>query len=823
VNLGVTTSQTVVVGNLTLTLSAVDTFENVTGGGLNDTLTGNVQGNVLNGGGGNDTLIGLAGDDTLIGDLGNDSYVFKTDSNLGTDTLEEAAGGLDTLDFSTTTSSGVTVNLAVATVQVVNANLSLILGADNLFENASGGALADLLTGNALANTLTGNAGDDSLAGLAGNDTLVGGLGNDVYLFVVNSALGTDTLNDSAGGTDTLDFSGTTDLGVTVNLGTTTAQVVNANLSLVLGLSTAFENLVGGLLNDTLTGNTLANLLQGNSGNDTLAGLAGNDTLAGGTGDDTYAFAATAALGTDTLQEAAGEGTDLLDLSLTTQAVAVNLGLATTQVVNANLSLTLNAIDTFENATGGSQNDTLTGNGVANRMVGGGGNDTLIGLAGDDTLIGGLGNDSYLFATDANLGTDTLDETAGGVDVLNFAATTTLGVTVDLGLATTQVVNANLSLVLGAGNTFESALGGALGDLLIGNALANTLTGNDGDDTLVGLAGNDTLTGGLANDRYLFAANSALGSDTLNETAGGTDTLDFSGTTTLAVTVNLGTTTTQVVNANLSLVLGLATGFENILGGLLNDTLTGNALDNLLQGNAGNDTLIGLAGNDTLAGGTGDDGYVFAANAALGTDALIELPGEGVDLLDFGTTTVGVTVDLGTTATQTINANLSLSLSADDVFELLIGSAAADTLTGNLLDNVIFGGAGNDTILGGAGRDILFGGNGADSLDGGDEEDIVAAGLTTYYSETTKVLNRAAIVAIRGEWSRLDLAYATRITNLRNGGGLNGSSKLNSTTVLTDSISVFDTLTGGLALDWFWQFTGDVVTDLHNGGTETVN
>ena len=366
-------------------------------------------------------------------------------------------------------------------------------------------------------------------------------------------------------------------------------------------------------------------------------------------------------------------------------------------------------------------------------------------------------------------------------------------------------------------------LGGAWGDLLIGNALANTFTGNDGDDTLSGLGGNDTLTGGLGNDTYLFAANSALGADTLNEAAGGSDTLDFSGTTALAVTINLGTATSQVVNTNLSLVLGLATALENVIGGLLNDTLTGNALDNLLQGNAGNDTLTGQAGNDTLAGGTGDDGYVFAANAAQGTDALVEQPGEGVDLLDFGTTTVGVTVDLGTTAVQAVNANLSLGLSAGDVFELLIGTAAADSLTGNSLDNVIIGGAGNDTLWGGAGRDILFGGAGADTLDGGDDEDIVAPGLTTYYSETTKVLTRPAIQAIRDEWSRLDLPYATRISNLRNGGGLNGTSKLNSTTIQTDGSSLFDTLIGGLALDWFWQFTGDVVSDLNEGGAETVN
>ena len=95
-------------------------------------------------------------------------------------------------------------------------------------------------------------------------------------------------------------------------------------------------------------------------------------------------------------------------------------------------------------------------------------------------------------------------------------------------------------------------------------------------------------------------------------------------------------------------------------------------------------------------------------------------------------------------------------------------------------------------------------------------------GLTTYYNESTKVLDRTAIKAIWEEWTRIDLAYANRITNLKNGGGLNGSSKLNTLTVLTDGAPI-DTLNGGLALDWFWKFTGDVVGDLNTGGTETVN
>ena len=835
-DLSLATAQ-VVNANLALNLQNGSVFDNATGGDGNDILLGNALFNVLTGGAGNDSLNGAAGndslvgglgDDTLAGGIGNDSYFYNANTALGSDILVELAGeGLDLLSFASTTTNAVTLNLGLTTTQaVVAGNLNLTLSAAETFENITGGSLADTLTGNSLANTLIGGPG---------NDTLVGGAGNDLYSYSTSSALGVDTVVELAGaGVDTLDFSQTTTLAVAVNLGLTTTQVVNANLSLVLNASDTFENALGGSLNDTLTGNSLANSLVGNAGLDTLVGGAGNDTLDGGLGNDslaggadndTYLLDADLVLGTDTVTELAGEGVDTLDFTqTTTKTIALNLGQTTSQTVTAsNLTLTLNAADTLENVIGGTLNDTITGNAVANRLDGNAGNDTLQGLAGDDTLIGGLGNDSFVFNTGSPLGTDTLDESAGGVDTLDFSTSTTLGVTVNLAVGSVQVVNANLSLILGANNTFENANGGALADVLVGNALANTLNGNAGNDTLTGAEGNDSLTGGLGDDTYLFAANSALGTDTLNESAGGTDTLDFSGTTSTAVTINLGNVASQVVNANLSLVLGLATAFENAIGGGGNDSLTGTTLANVLTGGAGNDTLIGLAGNDTLAGGLGDDSYPFAANAALGTDRLVEAAGEGLDLLDFGTTTVAVTVNLGLTTTQVVNANLSLTLSAGDAFEMLIGSSVNDTLTGNTLANVIFGGAGNDTMVGLAGRDLLLGGTGNDSLNGGDDEDIVIGGLTTYYSESTKVLDSNAIKAIWNEWTRVDLAYANRITNLRNGGGLNGTSKLNSLTVLTDSTTMLDTLAGGLALDWFWQFAGDSISDLNNGGTETLN
>ena len=122
-------------------------------------------------------------------------------------------------------------------------------------------------------------------------------------------------------------------------------------------------------------------------------------------------------------------------------------------------------------------------------MTGGGaGNDTLIGGAGNDTLTGGADSDTYVFDTDLALGTDTLDESGGGAaDTLDFSATTTRSVNVNLSNSAAQVVNAGLTLVLMSADTqFNNVIGGSLTDTLTGNSRVNALTGGGGNDTLSG-------------------------------------------------------------------------------------------------------------------------------------------------------------------------------------------------------------------------------------------------------------------------------------------------------------------------------------------------
>ena len=143
--------------------------------------TGNAGDNVLQGNSANNTLTGLDG---------NDTYRFLANTALGTDTITETTtGGIDNLDFTGTTAA-VNVNLGIATSQTVNSRLKLILSANNVIENATGGTGNDRLTGNTLNNTLNGGSGNDQLQGLGGDDTLWGGAGNDI----LNGGIGNDSL-----------------------------------------------------------------------------------------------------------------------------------------------------------------------------------------------------------------------------------------------------------------------------------------------------------------------------------------------------------------------------------------------------------------------------------------------------------------------------------------------------------------------------------------------------------------------------------------------------------------------------------------------------
>jgi Ca2+-binding RTX toxin-like protein len=196
-------AKTTAVVTITDTLSS-DTTTTLPATVENLTLTGtaNINGTGNNG---NNILKGNTGNNILTGGDGNDTYRYAVTQVLGTDTIvETATGGIDTVDFTGTTTT-VKLNLDQTTQQTVVTNrLNLILS--NSIENITGGSSNDTLTGNSLNNTLKGGSGTDVLNGGVGNDILIGGTGNDT----LTGGAGSDrfTFNSRSEGIDKItDFS----------------------------------------------------------------------------------------------------------------------------------------------------------------------------------------------------------------------------------------------------------------------------------------------------------------------------------------------------------------------------------------------------------------------------------------------------------------------------------------------------------------------------------------------------------------------------------------------------------------------------------------
>ena len=631
-------------------------------------LTGSAVANVMTGGRGNDILIGNGGADVLSGGQGNDLLA------VSSTTFRRIVGGTgsDTLRLDGT---GLSLNLTtLRDNRIVDVEMIDITGSGNNTLTLNHREVVNI-SGESNRLLVRRNVGDVVNIGLGwaqGADQILGGI---AYHILTQGAatlgievtrtgglvqlLGSTLTVTGSALADTVSVSAATNVTVTLNgvgmdfaPASVTAIVVNGYngddtitaISLKIGhaftanggngndILTVLPAVLNGV---TLNGDADNDTLTGGGGNDRLTGSSGNDLLIGGFGNDSYDFGpATGSLEADSVTESSNSGIDTLNFSSITTNVIVNLTLPTIQAVHTNRTLKLNLGTTLENANGGSGNDALGGNTLANTLIGNGGNDAFYGGLGSDVLLGGPGNDTYHFspATGTPEADSVTESTNAGTDTLSFAGITT-NVVVNLTLATTQAVHTNRTLKLNSGSTLENANGGSGNDAMGGNSLGNVLSGNGGNDALYPGLGNDYLIGGPGDDTYHFStATAGLEADTVTELAGsGTDTLNFAGIQTNVI-ANLALTTVQNVHANRTLKLNLNNSFESVLGGSANDTLTGNALDNILVGNAGVDTLVGGDGRDmligglgldTLNGGTGDD--IFIAGRTTSDTSLINL------------------------------------------------------------------------------------------------------------------------------------------------------------------------------------------------------
>ncbi|MEI8318970.1 MAG: hypothetical protein WCH79_13585, partial [Planctomycetia bacterium] len=557
--------------------------------------------------GGDDTFTGLSGNDTFLGGSGIDTVVESADVNF------------------TLTAAGLTG-----------------LGTDSL-----AGIEGVNLSAGASANTFT-------VDGWTGSATLTGGAGNDSYAFVGTESASVTIVESANTDSDTLDFTGLLNGGVSLDLAVATAQTLVPGLTLKLSSVTGIENVIGTALADALLGNSRHNTFSGLGGDDTFTGLSGNDTFLGGAGTDTVIESAdvnftltalgltgrgtdslasietvnlsaggsantftvdgwtgsatlTGSAGNDsyvfvgtesasvTIVEGATSDSDTLDFSgLLNGGVILDLAVATAQTLVSGLTLKLSSVTGIENVIGTALADTLLGNSRDNTFSGLAGADTLVGRAGDDTLTGSAGTDSF----DGGTGTDTVTESAD-VD-FTLASTTLTGLGTDT-LASIERVN------------------------LTTGASANTIT-------VQGWTGSATLTGGTGNDRYLFAGTEAANVTIVEGANADTDTLDFTALANGGVSVDLASTAAQAIVSGLTVTLSSETGIENVVGTAFADAIIANARDNVLSGLAGDDTLSGRLGNDTVDGGSGTDTVAESGDVDF-TLAAASLTGVGSDTL----------------------------------------------------------------------------------------------------------------------------------------------------------------------------------------------
>ncbi|MDU9005315.1 M10 family metallopeptidase C-terminal domain-containing protein [Sedimentitalea todarodis] len=529
------------------------------------------------------------------------------------------------------------------------------------------------------------------------------------------------------GGTDTIDFSGST-AGTILDLRAGQFSSVNGhrnNVSIFDGHNADateyyIENGIGSSHDDILIGNDGANVLDGRGGNDRMAGYGGDDVYFVDSADDI-------------VREEANGGNDTVivlssDLDVGTIANVENIIYADDSTSQPNddggepvpsigdntLTSIIIGTEGGETLDGGSGDDTIFGQGGDDLIFGGrdslasrdinntiafanledqtesdDGNDTLYGGGGNDTILGGQGNDIL----DGGDGDDTLSGQDGidifrggdGVDTVDYSRESPFQLLVNL---ETNIASGGTA----SGDTFYS-IENLIGsddriDRFIGTSDANHFWGRGGGDVFNGRGGDDILDGGADGD-ILYGED---GNDTIIGGGGqdymdggdGIDTVVYAGSSD-GVTVDLANETAsggdadgpvQIVGRGTVIRHDFVVGFENVIGSFHDDTLIGDDQVNELSGGSGDDILRGGGGADLLNGGAGSDTADYA-NAAKG---------------------LKLKLDSGKSARDTYVSIENIAGSGFD--DRIRGDNGANVLTGQGGSDVIKGRRGDDTLLG---------------------------------------------------------------------------------------------------------------------------
>lgn len=415
-----------------------------------------------------------------------------------------------------------------------------------------------------------------------------------------------------------------------------------------------------------------------------------------------------------------------------------------------------------ENLIGGSGDDELVGNDMANVITGGNGDDVISGgIAGDcdndiDVLNGGNDDDVFMMGPASDCG-DTVNGGAGFDRADYQYRTEDLVITVNNAADDGEDEDDNIK------NDVEQIFGGFGGDTITGGAAAEDLRGGAGDDilsggggndTLVGHAGDDTLNGDAGDDIFLndgedtdYVTHSTAqrtrgaGDDVMNGGAGTLDKADYDGrTAALGITMCVDTAALQGASSLTGVCADIdgtmdapvLTGDANISGGMLSDgdlTITFKGVtypvswSNLDAATVVRDAINTALGDVGLTASVSGNFMVLTPDLAPG-DLSVTVAGTDPDDV-FGT-------ELTTTSAAEGDSvvNIEWVIGSDDATngDVIVGGAVAETIEGRAGPDTINAGAGNDTIYGDDGIDALWGEAGDDYIDGGAGADVTDGG-----------------------------------------------------------------------------------------------
>ena len=766
-------------------------FDTLYGEDGNDVLIGGTGNDRLEGGLGDDTYIYNVGDglDTIYddnrGNTDNDTIKFgegisfsditfsRKDNNLIMTLFNDITQGVIIQNFFSSSyyqveklefADGTTVPLTERGFEFIQND-----GADNV----SGTNYDDTIYGKGGNDTIYGYSGNDTLIGGKGNDRLEGSYGDDTYIW--NLGDGFDTIYDYNGGNtdnDTIKFGegisfedlsferDGNSLIIYVNNNKTQgikiqdyyssysqveklkfadeSVVETSTVAVTIDRSDALaaQNITGTDNNDILTGGNFGDTLTGNDGDDVIDGGAGNDTLRGNSGNDTLI---------------GGKGNDRLEGSYGDDTYIWNLG---------------DGFDTIYDYNGGNtDNDTIKfGEGISFE-------DLLFERDGNNLVIY-VNNDKTQGITIQNY-----YSSYSQVEKLEFADGTIVE-TSSVSIVEPEEPSEN------AGQTIS---GTSDDDILIGSDGDDTINAEDGYNDITGGKGNDIISAGY--DRDTFYYNLGDGYDKITD-LGGRDQIIFGDgiskenisfyrkNDNLIISINddfsqgieiidfFRNNDNRIENIKFAdnSTLRLTTGLilktneldGSITGTVEDDTLIGNIGENNLNGSSGDDILNGGKGNDTLDGDVGNDTYIWN----LGDDIDTIRDTAGLNTIKFGENISFDDLTFkqdGNNLRLIVKNDISQGIIIQDyfssnninnnyhpitIFEFSDGSKfdfrennitltydnRAETITGNIGDNIIDAQGGDDTITTYGGDDIINGGAGDDEISSGNGNDIITGG-----------------------------------------------------------------------------------------------